>query len=103
MQHLFANRKKLIVGIIVGVMVIVIFAWRYIAVNKACPPARVEQYSLGDTVLWACNDATFVCIYRRGNHPKANYIMDRNYFSDQRYCRRKTFIEKRSDKVRCRS
>lgn len=51
MQHLFANRKKLIVGIIVGVMVIVIFAWRYIAVNKACPPARVEQYSLGDTVL----------------------------------------------------
>jgi hypothetical protein len=32
-------------------MVIVIFAWRYIAVNKACPPAQVEQYSLGDTVL----------------------------------------------------
>ena len=31
MQHLFANRKKLIVGIIVGVMVIVIFVWRYIA------------------------------------------------------------------------
>lgn len=51
MQHLFANRKKLIVGIIVGVMVIVIFVWRYIAVNKACPPAQVEQYSLGDTVL----------------------------------------------------
>lgn len=35
MRHLFANRKKLIVGIIVGVMAIVIFAWRYIAVNKA--------------------------------------------------------------------
>lgn len=51
MRHLFANRKKLIVGIIVGVMAIVIFAWRYIAVNKACPPAQVEQYSLGDTVL----------------------------------------------------
>lgn len=51
MWHLFANRKKLIVGIIVGVMAIVIFAWRYIAVNKACPPAQVEQYSLGDTVL----------------------------------------------------
>jgi hypothetical protein len=29
MRHLFANRKKLIVGIIVGVMAIVIFVWRF--------------------------------------------------------------------------